>query len=96
MTTHHHSDVRLGANAEVHSVWFNTDENGIVQIEFQAVVGSRDNDTRAFISTEIKMSQAQAYELSKALENALALMAVSIESHDYLTREDLGLEEVSA
>lgn len=96
MAYHHTSEVRLGGNAEVNHTYYDI-ESGTVILGFQATTGSyKDESTYTFTSTNITVTSAQAYELLKALEQTLALMAVSQTRTDYLEREQLGLEGVSA
>ena len=93
-STHHSSRIDLGADVVVNSVWFDksdsTDDASIMTAELQSISGVYPN--KVFVSTQIRMTIAQARELHKALGVAIIAQDNLIEGdYDLLTRKALGL-----
>ena len=89
MSQHHKSDIRLGYDAKVDHVYFDTTDEGTVEFGFRTKIGTRFDD-KVFIYNNVWMSLNQAKELSEALITALAeYERAPQETSDYLEREQL-------
>ena len=99
MSNHHGSQIRLGSNAVVNSIWFDKEEHesdSSIHPEFQAVVGSYSD--RTFITTKLRLSIPQARELYTALGLALIEQSLlKVDDYKSIQREAILSEmEVSA